>query len=62
MLGRCRIMLACSVLIACAGNMQEKLGALIPVQTQWLPRRGRREAGYKLLTPRSLILDTQLID
>jgi len=45
-----------------AGIYQEKLGALIPVQTQWQPRRSRREAGYKLLTPRSLILDTQLID
>ena len=42
--------------------VQEKLGALIPVQTQWVATRSRREAGYKLLTPRSLILDTQLVD
>lgn len=45
-----------------AAIYQEKLGALIPVETEWRPNRGRREAGYKLLTPRSLILDTQLVD
>jgi hypothetical protein len=45
-----------------AGVYQEKVGALIGVRTQLLPTRGRREGGYKLLTPRDRILDTELVD
>lgn len=45
-----------------AGVYQEKVGALIPVRTQPVATRGRKEGGYKLLTPREHILDTQLID
>lgn len=39
-----------------------QVGALIGVRTQLLPTRGRRESGFKLLTPRERILDTELVD
>jgi hypothetical protein len=41
---------------------EEKAGALVPVRTQWLPPRGSRPGGFKLLTLRSRILDTELVD
>jgi hypothetical protein len=45
-----------------AGVYQEKVGALIPVRTQPVVTRGRKEGGYRLLTPREHILDTELVD
>lgn len=36
--------------------------ALIDVRTQWMKGRGRRPGGHKLLTMRSRILDTELVD
>jgi hypothetical protein len=39
-----------------------QVGALIPVRTQPVVTRGRREGGHRLLTPREHILDTELVD
>ena len=44
------------------GVYEEKKAALMKVRTQWIPRQGGRDGGYKLLTLRSRILSTELVD
>jgi hypothetical protein len=44
------------------GVYEEKKAALVKVRTQWIPRQAGREGGYKLLTLRSRILNTELVD
>ena len=44
------------------GVYEEKRAALLPVRTQWMAAQGRRKGGYKLLTLRSRILTTELVD
>ena len=44
------------------GLYEEKRAAMLPVRTQWIPPPGRRKGGFKLLTLRSRILNTELVD
>ena len=44
------------------GVYEEKRAALLPVRTQWMHAQGRRKGGFKLLTLRSRILNTELVD
>jgi hypothetical protein len=39
---------------------EERPEALVGVRTQWVPRRGARAGGWRLLTLRSRILETEL--
>lgn len=45
----------------CTDEWEEVPSALVGVRTQWVPPRDGRQGGYKLLTLRSRILDTDLI-
>ncbi|KAF6261711.1 JmjC domain, hydroxylase-domain-containing protein [Scenedesmus sp. NREL 46B-D3] len=41
---------------------EEAAGALVGVRTQWVPGSNGKPGGYRLLTLRSRILDTELVD
>jgi hypothetical protein len=41
---------------------EEAAGALVGVRTQWVPGSNGTPGGYRLLTLRSRILDTELVD
>ncbi|KAI8471646.1 MAG: JmjC domain, hydroxylase-domain-containing protein [Monoraphidium minutum] len=41
---------------------EERAEALVDVRTQWVPAHGGRAAGWRLLTLRSRILETDLVD
>jgi hypothetical protein len=43
-------------------SWEERPSALVPVRTVWVEPQGRRQGGFKLLTLRKRILDTELVD
>jgi hypothetical protein len=48
---------------ASAETFEERADALVDVRTQWVPpRAGGKAGGWRLLTLRSRILDTELVD
>jgi len=44
-----------------AETWEEKADALVDVRTQWVAGAGGEEGGWKLLTLRSRILETELV-
>jgi len=44
------------------GLYLESERALVDVRTQWMSPQGRRKGGFKLLTLKSRILDTEFVD
>jgi hypothetical protein len=40
---------------------EEASAALVPVRTQWMPASGGSPGGWRLLTLRSRILETELV-
>lgn len=45
-----------------ADTWEEPASCLLGVRTQWVPGKNGKPGGYRLLTLRSRILDTQLLD
>jgi hypothetical protein len=45
-----------------SSTWEEAKGALVPVRTQWVRGSTKKPGGYRLLTLRSRILDTELVD
>ncbi len=43
-------------------SWEDRPSALVPVRTVWVGPQGRRQGGFKLLTLRKRILDTELVD
>lgn len=47
---------------ASTDTWEEPASCLLGVRTQWVPGKNGKPGGYRLLTLRSRILDTQLLD